>query len=288
MANNIKFGERLTGKNRYKKLYHYTSFDSFVRIWCTQSLKFGEVMGVNDIQEKDMPITITNMQQLPLGPALNKMRNKTYKQLSFTMDFDTKLKRCMSPMMWGYYGGKCSGVCIEFDFDKLKFPKDAIKGPVKYVKYLRRGLELPSDLETEKDIKTFIRKNASEIFLTKQKSWSGENEYRVVCPNQDILDISGAISAVYLTSYSSLECLMVEKLLENTDIPIQFLHYHSCGIEKLAIPVLTNTKIYREQMEKAKNNPNNALAKIFKQAEEHYREREGDENASLIKKDYTL
>lgn len=53
----------------------------------------------------------------------------------------------------GYYGGKYSGVCIEFDFDKLKFPKDAIK-----VKYLKRGLEVPSDLETEKDIKTFIRK----------------------------------------------------------------------------------------------------------------------------------
>lgn len=70
------------------------------------------------------------MQQLPLGPALNKVRNKTYKQLSFTMDFDAKLKGCMSPMMWGYYGGKCSGICIEFDFDKLKFPKDAIKGPV--------------------------------------------------------------------------------------------------------------------------------------------------------------
>ena len=43
--------------------------------------------------------------------------------------------------------------------------------------------------------------NAKEIFLTKQKSWSSENEYRVVCPDQDKLDISGAISAVYLTYF---------------------------------------------------------------------------------------
>ena len=288
MANNIKFGERLTGKNRYKKLYHYTSFDSFVRIWCTQFLKFGEVMGVNDIQEKDRPVTITNMQQLPLGPALNNMRNKTYKQLSFTMDFDTYLKGCMSPMMWGYYGGKCSGVCIELDFDKLKFPKDVIKGPVRYVKYLKRDLELPPNLETEKDLKIYVRMNAKEIFLTKQKSWSSENEYRVVCPDQDKLDISGAISAVYLTSYDSLECLMVEKLLENTNIPIQFLHYKSYGRDKLAVPVLTDTKTYREQIEKTKSNPNNTLAKISKQAEEHYKKHKGDENASLIKKEYTL
>lgn len=288
MANNIKFGEKLTGKNRYKKLYHYTSFDSFVRIWCTKSLKFGEVMGVNDIQEKDRPVTITNMQQLPLGHALNNMRNKTYKQLSFTMDFDIYLKGCMSPMMWGYYGGKCSGVCIELNFDKLKFPKDAIKGPVRYVKYLKRNLEIPPDLETGKDIKIFIKKNAKELFLTKQKSWSNENEYRVVCPDQDKLDISNAISAVYLTSCDSLECMMVEKLLENTGIPIQFLHYESSGYEKIAVPVLTDTKKYREQIEKAKSNPDNALAKIFKQAEEHYKKHKEDENASLIKKEYKL
>lgn len=190
--------------------------------------------------------------------------------------------------MWGYYGGKCNGVCIELDFDKLKFPKDAIKGPVRYIKYLKRDVIIPPDLETGKDIKNFIRKNAKELFLTKQKSWSSENEYRVVCPDQDKLDISGVISAVYLTSYDSLECLMVEKLLEKTDIPIQFLHYKSYGRENIAVPVLTDTKTYREQIEKAKSNLNNALAKISKQAEEHYKKYKGDENASLIKKEYTL
>lgn len=98
-------------------------------------------------------------------------------------------------MLWSVY---------RTDFDKLKFPKDVIKGPVRYVKYLKRDLELPPNLETEKDLKIYVRKNAKEIFLTKQKSWSSENEYRVVCPDQDKLDISGAILQSILLRMISL------------------------------------------------------------------------------------
>ena len=232
---------KIIGKQRYKHLYHYTSFDSFIRIWLSGKLKFASVNNVNDLLEAYFSVSTRNWQQTDLLKKYNEIRN-SYKQVSFTTDYSTHIKGCMSPMMWGYYGGKCSGVCIELDFDKLKFPKDVIKGPVRYVKYLKRDLELPPNLETEKDLKIYVRKNAKEIFLTKQKSWSSENEYRVVCPDQDKLDISGAISAVYLTSYDSLECLMVEKLLENTNIPIQFLHYKSYGRDKLAVPVLTDTK----------------------------------------------
>lgn len=46
-------GKKLKGKEKYQHLYHYTSFDTFVRIWCTQQLKLGSISGVNDIQEKD-------------------------------------------------------------------------------------------------------------------------------------------------------------------------------------------------------------------------------------------
>lgn len=288
MTKKIKFGEKLTGKNRYKRLYHYTSFDSFVRIWCTQTLKLGDVKNVNDIQEKDIPVITSNPQQIAVAQTFAKMRAENYKQLSFTMDYDTYLKGCMSPMMWGYYGGKCSGVCIEFEFNKLKFPNDAIKGPIRYITYLKRGVKLPTDLASKNDIKRYIKKYFKDLFLIKQSSWSGENEYRVVCPNLDYLDISGAISAVYLTSYESIECKIVEKLLENTDIPVKFLHYISVGKDNISMPRLTDTKQYREKMESAKNNPNNALAKITRQADDYAKEREGDENASLIKKDYIL
>lgn len=33
-------GEKLKGSDRYKKLYHYISFDSFVKIWLNKNLRF--------------------------------------------------------------------------------------------------------------------------------------------------------------------------------------------------------------------------------------------------------
>ena len=280
-------GNKLKGKEKYQHLYHYTSFDSFVRIWCTQSLKLGVIAGVNDIQERYKPIMISNMHQIPLGKAFHEIR-QSYKQLSFTMDFDSYMKGSMSPMMWGYYADKSNGVCVELDYSKLKFPKTAIKGPIKYVKYLKRNIDLPTDLSTIQDIRKFLKRNAKEIFLTKQSSWAGENEYRVVCPDLDFLDIKGAISAVYLTSYDSLECKMVEHLLAQTEIPVKFLHYNSSPTGKFAIPILTDTQSYREQLEAAASNPDNALLKIDKQAEAHLRTHQNDESASLLKSKYKL
>lgn len=280
-------GNKLKGKEKYHHLYHYTSFDSFVRIWCTQSLKLGVIAGVNDIQERYKPIMISNMHQIPLGKAFHEIR-QSYKQLSFTMDFDSYMKGSMSPMMWGYYADKSNGVCIELDYSKLKFPKNAIKGPIKYVKYLKRNIDLPTDLSTIQDIRKFLKRNAKEIFLTKQSSWAGENEYRVICSDLDFLDIKGAISAVYLTSYDSLECKMVEHLLAQTEIPVKFLHYNSSPTGKFAIPILTDTQSYREQLEAAASNPDNALLKIDKQAEAHLRTHQNDESASLLKSKYKL
>lgn len=42
-------GKPLAGMEKYKKLYHFTSFDTFVRIWLSKKLKFGSMLEVNDI-----------------------------------------------------------------------------------------------------------------------------------------------------------------------------------------------------------------------------------------------
>ena len=34
----VKPGQPLKGANRYKKLYHFTSFNSFVKIWLSKKL----------------------------------------------------------------------------------------------------------------------------------------------------------------------------------------------------------------------------------------------------------
>jgi hypothetical protein len=104
-------GRKLKGEEKYRKLYHYTSFNTFVKIWCTKKLKFGTLTDVNDILEMNFEILTESPQQIPLIFAYNEIRT-SYKQISFTMDYDSYIKGCMSPLMWGIYGDKRKGVCI--------------------------------------------------------------------------------------------------------------------------------------------------------------------------------
>ena len=217
-------GKRLKGAKRYEKLYHYTSFESFVKIWLNKTLSFSPVTGVNDIQEKIIEASVNNLNQVEIAKRLIEIR-KSYKQVSFTMDYDTYLKGCMSPMMWGLYAGKTRGVCIEFDYNKIQFPHGCLRGIVSYKAILKKYHCLSPDVKTEDDLEKFIRTNQKEFFFTKHKCWAGENEYRVLCNECDYLNIENAISAVYLVYENSLELEMVCKLVGDT-VPVKiFTHF---------------------------------------------------------------
>lgn len=237
---------RLVGEERFKTLYHYTSFDSFVKIWLSQSLKFSPLSNVNDILEIDFKTGVINSDRLDLCKKLNEYR-LSYKQISFTMDYDSALKGCMSPMMWGLYADKRKGVCIELDYDKIQFPENVLKDIVTYKNYVKWQNIVDESIETDKGMAAYVKKHQKRIFFTKQKSWSGENEYRVLSNKDEFLDISKAITAVYLTSCWSQECKLVEKLVCN-NVPIMFLTYVGT-YNNWAIPVLKDTKEQREYEE---------------------------------------
>lgn len=239
-------GHRISIREKKTHLYHYTSFDSFVKIWLSQRLLFSPLSRMNDLQEKSVRSASARADSIPFLQAYDRIRRE-YKQISFTMDYDTYLKGCMSPIMWGHYADKCNGVCIEFDPSKLSFPKKALHRPVQYRVALEHYTTLPSKITDLKDIDEFIRKNARRILFTKQAGWRSENEYRVVSKDDDYMDISGAITAVYLTSCRSNECLMTEELV-NGSVPVKFLNY-TAAIDNLSIPVLTDTKTIRKQFE---------------------------------------
>ena len=227
-------GKKLKGVERYKKLYHYTSFDSFVKIWLSKSLRFSPVSNVNDIQEKVIEASIANPEQFELARSFIAKR-KSYKQVSFTMDYDSYLKGCMSPMMWGLYADKTKGVCIELDYDKIQFPYNCLKGMVKYKTILNKYNGISPDVRTENDLNKFILKHQKELFFTKNKCWSGENEYRVLSKEDNYLYIENAISAVYLASEKSPELDFVRKLVDDI-VPVRiFTHAFA---NNFAIPTL--------------------------------------------------
>lgn len=280
-------GMKLRGKKRYETLYHYTSFNAFVRIWLSKQFKLSPITKTNDIEELNKHWAANNFQQIPLFYAYSDIIN-AYKQASFTMDYDSYIKGCMAPMMWGLYGGRKEGVCIEFKLDKIQVPKGCIHKPIIYKDILKspRMFELGRDIKTIADVRGFIKKKTKDIFFNKLKCWAGENEYRIISDRYEYLNIENAITAVYLTSYESEECLMVEKLVRDA-IPVMYMHYITVG-NKYDIPIVSDTANSREQVLKAKNNPKNALNSIAQQAKDYYEASKNDENASLLNINYKL
>lgn len=272
-------GQKLRGKERYARLYHYTSFDAFVKIWLSRTLKFSSIRRVNDVLEHIKP-EVSGINQMALLDAYVDIRPQ-FKQISLTMDYDSYMRGCMSPCMWGYYADKKKGVCIELDFSKLPFSKTMMKGPIVYKKYIPNATHIPSDVVTVNQLIAFIKKNAKSEFFTKHVSWKGENEYRIISRDEDYLDISDAITAVYLTSYDSDECLFVEKLV-NESVPVKYLQYNSQPSTGYALPVMTDTRRIRKQLEDARNNPDNILQTLSKQSRALYEEHHNEPDFSLL------
>lgn len=283
-ANGVFPGHKLRGKERYAKLYHYTSFESFVKIWLSKTLKFSSVKNVNDVLESFRRTQAATFPQMPLMQAFIDIRPQ-FKQISLTMDYDSYMKGCMSPCMWGYYADKKKGVCIELDYDKLIFSKNVIKGPVIYKERIPDATHIPAEVTTINQLLSFMRRNARSEFLTKHISWKGENEYRIVSRDDDFLDISNAISAIYLTSYDSDECIFVEKLVDEA-VPVKFLHYISSS--GYILPVMTNTKSIRQQWNDARNNPENVLVSMSQQAKEFYEKHKEDPDYPLIMNSFKI
>ena len=46
------------------RLYHFTSFDNFIKIWLSKSLLFSKRDGMNDIAEKEDIITGNNLAKM--------------------------------------------------------------------------------------------------------------------------------------------------------------------------------------------------------------------------------
>ena len=209
-------GKKLTIEERKKRLYHYTSFNSFVRIWLTKTLKFGKVTGMNDLFENNFSSQCNNPSEFSYLDYYHEERKK-YKQISLTMDYDSFTQGCMSPMMWGIYGDKDNGVCIEFDYSELvkKLPSPVFFHDA--VRYTSKFPESPKiDENAIKDLDKFLKKNQKRIFFTKHNSWAKENEYRIVS-KENLLDIRGTITAIYVTKWNSVESQCIEELLRNDD-----------------------------------------------------------------------
>ena len=192
------------------KLYHFTSFNTFIKIWHSKKLLFQPFYNVNDRLERSKFVKIPDFSNESKS-QLNKLDNQlaSYRQISLLSDYSESIKGFMSSVMWGHYGDKGNGVCIELDSDKLNLLDPTIK---KHKVNYSIEINAPT-LEKEDDIQIFIDTHIDYFFFQKTKEWDGENEYRLVSRIQTELDISNAISAVYMFEYKRPETQTVLQLV---------------------------------------------------------------------------
>lgn len=278
-------GTALTNDEKRKHLYHFTSFDTFVKIWLSKELLFADVRKVNDLIEQIVEWNFTNMQKIPLMGAIEDGRY-AYKQISLTMDYDSYLKGCMSSMMWGYYADKTAGVCIELDFDKLPLSDGCLHAPISYEENVPTSIDVPPDLSTRNDVEKWIIANQLRFFFTKQSTWREENEYRIVSNSKRALSIADAITAVYVAKANSETCKFVLALVNNA-VPVLCLSYKD-GSTGISIPRVSDAAIKRKQFEDARNSKTNALNYIHKQALDFYNLHKDDWDFPLVLKEYII
>ena len=82
------------------KLYHYTSFNTFIKIWHTKSLLFQPFYNVNDRLEHSKFVRNPDFS----SQSADKLRELDeqlvqYRQISLVVDYNKRIKGFMSSMM---------------------------------------------------------------------------------------------------------------------------------------------------------------------------------------------
>ena len=215
------------------KLYHYTSVNSFKKIWESKSLKFSNSKKTNDIFEKRKFIQVYSV-TFPIEykpnsngyPFFRHFYNILfgYHQISLCMDYNENLKGYASPMMWGQYANSSKGVCIELDSDKLNLDNSNMwSSKIDYSEKVREIIFDNCVFQNDNDIYNFIEKHIGEIFFTKHFHWQFENEYRIISNKERFLPIKDAITAIYVPNDRGYAFRVVDKMIEGSNVNFRYL-----------------------------------------------------------------
>ena len=194
-----------------EKLYHFTSFDTALKIIESNHLRYGRLNNMNDIHENDK-IVLVDANNHPTNKfpsdVLDELYDEIYKyrQISLTADDNEGDKNGFDlHQMWGLYADKGEGVCLIFDKKELEkgFGSATLHDRVSYDKTVDSYYISLSN--TADKVSVEIREHANEIFFHKRREWEHEQEYRLLrrCPlatREEYLFLGHALKFVILSS----------------------------------------------------------------------------------------
>lgn len=210
-ASNTKYSNMREEFKSISKLYHYTKFDTAIKILESHSLKFGKLCNMNDIHENDK-LSFFDLSGNPIqyfsSDILETIDHEMakYRQISLTIDDEEQNKLGFDlHQMWGLYADKGQGVCLVFDKDILCSKLDGIvrHGTVSYDKIVESFYI--ANHNNCQIIQHDMQSQVEILFFHKRKEWEHEQEYRLIkyCPNlkkEEYLDYGDALKFIILNS----------------------------------------------------------------------------------------
>jgi hypothetical protein len=165
-----------------KHVFHFTKFESALRIIATQSLKFGRFENMNDIAEVKRDV----YGMIPADIISNELAK--YQSISLTLDQPSHRGFKIDPL-WGHYAQGGNGVCFVFDKDKLsinvseQFGDKATIAPIRYLS--KHSNAVFTEGNSKEAVKKYIEDNLADIFFTKSLDWEYEQELRILIKGYD-------------------------------------------------------------------------------------------------------
>lgn len=169
-----------------EKLYHFTKYDTALKILESNRLRFGRLDNMNDIHENDKIVFVdANNQQINKFPSatLDALHDEIYKyrQISLTAEGEPGDKLGFDlHQMWGLYADKGEGVCLVFDKNELAKWLDVGMGQERvsyddtiesfFISFSNDPQKVPDE----------VRDHINDIFYHKRKEWEHEQEFRLL------------------------------------------------------------------------------------------------------------
>ena len=165
-----------------KWLYHFTKFDTAIRIIRTMRLKYSELSMTNDSCENAKNIyneSFSDCEECKIEDIEKEIY--LYKQLSLSEDKLVFGRRGFDlQQMWGLYADRGYGVCLVFDKNDFlrMLPPCSTHASVIYKSDITSDTFIKA--EDKSEIENFIKRNVKALFFNKRTEWEHEQEYRVV------------------------------------------------------------------------------------------------------------
>ena len=214
-------------------LFHFTKFESFLKILEDMTLLPSSFGNLNDMNEGNVNNMNMNNNFLVMYNAEKYIKDRC-RILSFSQNYDIGgfgQEGTNHPAMWAHYAENSNGVCIVLDKDAFVKKNKEVLGKhfYKFEDIVYDIFNTPNDEVInykENTPEEFIMNNWKALFFMKHKDWENEDEHRLfIMDYNGKLSIDGCIKYIVLGRKVFLDASRI-KLIMDMVVDPKFICYH--------------------------------------------------------------